>query len=83
MSENDRKGPDYTAFSVREYAKDKSAWDRIGAGFAHRDGQGVDVILNSLPLDGRVTLREARKEEFKAQRSEENNERRPSRERRR
>lgn len=71
MSEKESKGPAYTAYNVREYGKDKAAWERVGAGFEHRDGKGIDVVLNSLPLDGRITLREAQKEEFKAQRSEE------------
>nr|WP_281721268.1 hypothetical protein [Nitrosomonas nitrosa] len=71
MSEEEKRGPDYTAFNVREYAKDKSAWDRIGVAFRHRDGKGTDIILNTVPLDGRITLREAQKEEFKTRRNEE------------
>jgi hypothetical protein len=57
-------GPEFVAYNVREGGNGKGYWDKIGVGFMHRDGKGVDIRLNSLPMDGHVTLRE-RAQEFK------------------
>jgi hypothetical protein len=37
---------------------DDSFWTKIGAVFAHKDGKGYDVVLDCLPLDGRISIRE-------------------------
>ena len=34
-----------------------SFWTKIGAAFAHKDGEGFDLVLEAVPLDGRVSLR--------------------------
>ena len=54
------KRPTHTAYSVREYQKNgqkESDWTRIGVAWAHRDGDGFDIILDAFPIDGRVALR--------------------------
>lgn len=54
--------PTYHAFTVRKYKKedgsDNSFWTKIGVVFAHKDGKGYDVVLDCLPLDGRISIRE-------------------------
>ncbi len=52
------KRPNYIAYQViaREEGG-KSNWTKIGVGFMHGDGGGVNVLLDCLPIDGRVTLR--------------------------
>lgn len=52
----DNRGPAMIAWHIRK-AGEKSYWDRVGAAFAHKDGSGYDVILDAMPIDGRVTLR--------------------------
>lgn len=52
--------PDMIVYSVRDTDEGKSYWNRVGVSFAHRDGRGSDLILESTPIDGRVTLREYR-----------------------
>lgn len=65
------KGPDYIAYSVRDRGQDKdAAWNRVGAAWEHRDGKGYDVQLDATPVDGRVTLREQRREEYRENRSQ-------------
>jgi len=58
--------PMFHAFSVRNYKKHDGAedafWTKIGVGFAHKDGRGFDLILDCLPLDGRISLREPKRE---------------------
>ena len=57
------KRPTHTAYSVREYQKNgqkESDWTRIGVAWAHRDGDGFDIILEALPINGRVALRKSK-----------------------
>lgn len=63
-TQNDAPGrrPDFVAYTVRESRDGKGYWTRIGAAWQHRNGHGYDVQLETLPLDGRVTLRELRDE---------------------
>jgi len=59
MSEEQPKGkpPKYHAFQVNEGKDGKGYFNRIGAAFEHKDGKGLSVNLDSVPVDGRVTLR--------------------------
>lgn len=52
------KSPSYLAYTVRDGKEGQKAfWTRIGAFFAHEDGEGGTLLLEALPLDGRVVLR--------------------------
>lgn len=76
-----KTNPEYIAYTVRDRGNDKdAAWNRVGAAWPHRDGKGYDLQLDATPVDGRVTLREQRREEFKEGR-ENTPPRDPSRER--
>ncbi len=50
--------PTHIAYQVRE-GNPKAYWTRIGAAWAHKDGKGFGLQLDSIPLDGRITLRVA------------------------
>jgi hypothetical protein len=49
--------PAYRAFTVikREGADD--FWLPIGAAFMHQDGDGYNIVLQALPIDGKIVLR--------------------------
>jgi hypothetical protein len=65
------RDPSHLVYAVRDRGEDKDAiWTRIGASWPHKDGKGHDIQLDAAPLEGRLTLRENRREEFKARRSE-------------
>jgi hypothetical protein len=53
--------PTHTAYSVRDFKKQDgqadASWSKIGVAFLHKDGKGLDVILDALPVSGRVVLR--------------------------
>lgn len=50
--------PTHTAYQVRKYGKEgKGFWTKIGAVWAHPDGQGFNVRLNALPVDGEIVIR--------------------------
>jgi hypothetical protein len=50
------KAPTHIAYHVRD-GKDKGYFTRIGAAWPHKDGQGFNIQLEIMPLDGRITLR--------------------------
>ena len=57
------KKPDYRAYAVikregtDEQGKPRDFWLNIGAGFRHEDGQGMNVLLQALPVDGKLVIR--------------------------
>jgi hypothetical protein len=51
------KIPSHVAYQVRSREGQKGFWTRIGSAWAHGDGQGFNIQLESVPLDGRITLR--------------------------
>jgi hypothetical protein len=51
------KSPSHVVYQVRDRQGGKGFWTRIGAAWAHNDGQGFNVQLECVPLDGRITLR--------------------------
>ena len=58
MSEETKaRGPSHIAYQVNEGEDGKAYFNRVGSAFEHKDGQGYNVLLDSVPVDGRVTLR--------------------------
>ena len=57
---NTGRKPDQIAYSVKDTPDGKGHWNRVGAMWKHKDGRGSEIILDSTPIDGRITLREQR-----------------------
>lgn len=54
------KSPTHIAYHVRDGKEgSKGFWTRCGAAWQHKDGQGLNVELEFVPLDGRIQLRVA------------------------
>ena len=53
----DRKSPSFDAFHVKDGPDDKAYFNRIGAAFPHKDGEGHTITLDAVPVDGRIVLR--------------------------
>lgn len=53
------KLPTHYVYHVRDRQGQKGIWTRIGAAWGHADGHGFNVQLESVPLDGRISLRVA------------------------
>ncbi len=54
------------AYTIRDYERDgkkDSFWTKIGVVFAHEDGKGYNVVLDAIPLDGKISLREPKAKE--------------------
>lgn len=42
----------------RRSATQRTHWQRIGEAFPHENGAGLTVVLDAMPLDGRIILLE-------------------------
>ena len=47
----------YHAYTVIKRDGQDDWWCNIGGAFSHADGNGLNLILQALPLDGKVVLR--------------------------
>lgn len=53
------KQPALVAYSVEDARKGRKAyWTKIGRLFAHDDSKGFDLVLNALPINGRIVIRQ-------------------------
>lgn len=51
--------PVLAAYAVQDARKGgKSYWTRIGRLFPHDDAKGYDLVLNALPTNGRIVIRQ-------------------------
>jgi len=57
--------------AVQEAGDDKSGfWTKIGAAWPHKDGKGYSISIITVPLDGRLVVRERPEEEAPAEEKE-------------
>lgn len=66
------KQPTLVAYSVEDARKGRKAyWTKIGRLFAHDDSKGFDLVLNALPINGRIVIRQEQpREEAEADHAE-------------
>ncbi len=71
--------PAYQAYTVvkREGADDY--WLNIGAAFMHQDGDGYNIVLQALPINGKIVLRLPKAQEEKPEQQPANPKRRETR----
>ncbi len=51
--------PTFSVFTVEDRGEGNDPfWLKIGAAFDHKDGKGYNLMLQALPTDGRLVLRE-------------------------
>ena len=52
------KASSYIAYQVRDRGEgEKGFFTRMGAAWAHKDGNGFNIQLEAFPIEGRVVLR--------------------------
>lgn len=51
------KAPTHAAYHVRDTKPGNSFWTRIGSAWQHADGKGFNIQIDTIPLDGRISLR--------------------------
>lgn len=50
------KQPSHHAFQVKTI-EDQTYFNRVGSAFEHKDNKGFNIYLDSVPMDGKITLR--------------------------
>lgn len=58
-SNGSSRTPSHIAYQVRDREGKKAIWTRIGSAWAHADGNGFNIQVEAVPLDGRISLRVA------------------------
>lgn len=56
--------PDMGAYNVNNANNGKAYWNKVGVAWSHKDGQGFDIDLHSVPVNGRVVLRAMRDQQM-------------------
>ena len=49
--------PSFQAYTVVKREGQDDFWLNIGAAFMHQDGDGYNVLLQALPINGKLVLR--------------------------
>lgn len=62
--------PDHIAYTVKNTPDGKNYFNRVGAAWKHKDGRGVELVLDSVPIDGRITLRQQREQRMQGYQDE-------------
>ncbi|QFT93379.1 hypothetical protein FIU86_11055 [Roseovarius sp. THAF9] len=52
-----RKAPAFLAWHVADNGE-KSFWNKVGAAWPHKDGKGYTLQLETVPVNGRIVIRE-------------------------
>ena len=59
MAEKEQpKQPTHRAYSVIRREGQDDFWLNLGLAFPHKDGKGFNIVLQALPLDGKIVCRE-------------------------
>jgi hypothetical protein len=58
MAERQPITPTHRAYSVIKREGQDDYWLNLGLVFPHKDGSGFNIILQALPLDGKIVCRE-------------------------
>ena len=59
MAERDQpREPTHRAYSVIRREGQEDFWLNVGLAFPHKDGKGVNIVLQAFPLDGKIVCRE-------------------------
>ena len=55
--------PAFNAYSVIKREGQEDFWMSLGAAFPHADNKGFNIVLQAMPLDGKIVLRERKDSE--------------------
>jgi len=71
--------PAYQAYTVVKREGQDDYWLNIGAAFPHQDGDGFNVMLQALPLGGKIVLRPPKNKDEETQTTRDNGKHRADR----
>jgi hypothetical protein len=55
---SESRQPTHRAYSVIRREGQDDFWLSVGLVFAHKDGKGLNIMLQAFPLDGKIVCRE-------------------------
>ena len=55
--------PAYRAYTVVKRENKDDYWLNLGVAFPHEDGEGLNLLLQALPIDGKIVLRTYKEDE--------------------
>lgn len=55
-TESNHNRPTHGVYII-EGEGDDAYWNKVGAAWPHKDGDGFNITLTALPLDGRLSVR--------------------------
>ena len=58
MAERETAKPTHRVYTVIRREGQDDYWLNIGLAFPHKDGNGFNLVLQALPLDGKIVCRE-------------------------
>ena len=58
MAERQPAAPTHRVYTVIRREGQDDYWLNIGLAFPHKDGNGFNIVLQALPLDGKIVCRE-------------------------
>lgn len=58
MAEREATKPTHRVYTVIRREDQDDYWLNIGLVFPHKDGKGFNIVLQALPLDGKIVCRE-------------------------
>ena len=59
---SEQRQPTHRAYSVIRREGQDDFWLNLGLVFPHKDGSGFNIMLQALPLDGKIVCREISEE---------------------
>ena len=63
MADKQPAAPMHRVYTVIKRDGQDDYWLNIGLAFPHKDGNGFNIVLQALPLDGKIVCREITNEE--------------------
>jgi hypothetical protein len=63
MAERQPSTPTHRVYTVIRREGQDDYWLNIGLAFPHKDGSGFNIVLQALPLDGKIVCREITEED--------------------
>ena len=63
MADKQPAAPTHRVYTVIKREGQDDYWLNIGLVFPHKDGNGFNIVLQALPLDGKIVCREITNEE--------------------
>lgn len=67
------KQPSHRAYTVIRREGQDDFWLNIGLAFQHADGRGLNIMLQAMPFDGKIVLREPSDDEADDRQSQKEN----------